>query len=175
MSKIYKHKIPDFEAGFFNDEENYYLWNVKSNFQRLFEIYEGKVSYVPSDYPTLINTFEQLYKGITLELQSLYPEKIKLTKDSYNSGHKFSHYAFVIDRIIPISENKDGFNTIKIQLEQIESAYNVTRYSDHKTVEEFRNDFRRLERGIYRLTEGLKLEYEKNRISDKEDSELELW
>ena len=174
MSKTYKHKNPDFSAPCFSGD-NYYLWNVKSNFARLLEIYEGRVSYVPSDFPTLINTFEQLYKGVTKELQALYPDRIKLTEDAYKNGHHFSHYLYIIDKIIPISENRDGFNTIKQQIVSLENLYNPTRYAQHQTIEDFRDAFRKLERGTYRLIEGLKKEMEKSVISEKESDELDLW
>lgn len=69
MSKIYKHKDIDFNADFFKDRpENSYLYNVACNMSKQIKIHDGIESYVPSDYPTLINTFEQLYKGIAKEL-----------------------------------------------------------------------------------------------------------
>ena len=177
MSKtLYKRKNIDFSQPFWeNRPDRYYLNNVMMNYTRLQEIHDGKINYIPSDYALLINTFEQLYKGVLRELQDLYPDKIKYSDSVYTAGHHFSQYTYQIDKFIPLSDNSEGFNKIKDFLNEIENLYNGARYNIHKSPEEFRTDFRKLERGIYRLSEGLKKEYEKNCITSEEEDDLENW
>lgn len=176
MSKVYKHKDIDFSADFFKDRpENPYLYNVACNMNRLIKIHDSAEDYIPSDYPTLINTFEQLYKGIAKEMQILYPDKIKFSDVSYRSGHQFSHFLPVIDRVIPIAENSEAYNKVKMFLEEQEDLYTPTRYERHQSFDDFQGAFRRLEAAVYRLTEGIKKEISKSTISEEEEKELEGW
>ena len=176
MSKLYKHKEIDFSAEFFADRpENPYLFNVACNMSKQIKIHDKVESYIPSDYPTLINTFEQLYKGVTKELQMLYPEKIRISEEAYQCGHKFSHYLPVIDRIIPIAENSEAYNKIKKFLEIQEGLYTPTRFEKHQSFEDFQSTFRRLEAAVYRLSEGLKKEISKSIISEEEEEDLKNW
>ncbi len=175
MSK-YKHKDIDFSADFFKDRpENPYLFNVASNMSKQIRIHDREESYIPSDYPTLISTFEQLYKGVTKELQLLYPEKIKLAEVSYQSGHKFSHYLSVINPIIPVAENSEAYNKIKMFLETQEDLYTPTRYEKHQSFEDFQSAFHRLEAAVFRLSEGLKKEISKSTITEEEEEDLKYW
>lgn len=176
MSKIYKHKDIDFNADFFKDRpENPYLYNVACNMSKQIKIHDGIESYVPSDYPTLINTFEQLYKGIAKELQLLHPDKIKFTETSYKSGHQFSHFLSVINRFIPVAENTEAYEKVKMFLENQEDLYTPARYENRQSFESFQGAFRRLEAAVYRLSEGLKKEISKSTISEEEEEELEGW
>ena len=160
---------------FADDSENYYLLNVRDNYPRLKDVYEGKISYIPSDYPLLVNTFEQLYKGVVKELQKMYPSDIKFAESTYTAGHKFSHFAYTVANYIPISTTKEGFKVIKQSLEKIEGSYNGARYADRMTKECFLEDFRKLNKGLYRLIEGLRTEYQKSMISEEEEKELAEW
>ena len=110
-----------------------------------------------------------------MQLQSLYPEKIKFDEAAYKNGHHFSHYLYVINEIIPLSESKEGVKVIKAYVSELETLYNPTRYEQHQSIEEFRDAFRKLERGAYCLIEGIKKEMEKTLISEKESEELSVW
>ena len=177
MSKtLYKRKEIDFSPSFWEDKGDFsYLHNVMENYHRLMDIHDGKIPYISSDYALLIHTFEQLYKGVLRELQNMYPDKIVCSNSVYTSGHHFSQFAYKINEFIPVSNSNEGFEKVHSYLKDLEYQYNNARYDLRKTPQQFREDFRKLERGIYRFTEGLKIEYDKNYSSEEEEADLEDW
>lgn len=154
----YEHKKIEFPKW----EDNYFLDNVKDAFPILVSIYDGKIPYVRCvAYPTLINMYEQLCKGVCKELSALHKDELKLPEDMYEKGHRFRVFADTIDDYIPIAASKDGYSTVIYNIRRMEQMYNTTRYSGDATFEEFQSDFRRFENQLFRMMNGLAIEYEK--------------
>lgn len=169
----YKHKNITFPEEINN---NYFLVNAKNNLSRLIKIHDMEIPYIPSDYPTLINTFEQLYKGTCQELLKLHPDSCyKKTDSDYAVGHRFVAFMRTIDDYIPISETKEGYDIVIDTGKRLESLYNSTRYENHIPFEDFQKDYRRLEAQVNRLMNGLQKEYSKCLITEEEDEELKLY
>lgn len=176
MSK-FKHKDIVFDDNFIKNisENNYYLQSIPNIYNKLYKIYEGEESYIPEDYHLLILGFEKLYKGICKELQDLYPEKIKFSDIVYTNGHRFSQFTATIDEFIPISNNKEGYQKVVDNLHSIELLFSDSRYEVRKSLEEFSIDFRKFENALYRLKNGLEMEYRKVNIEQSEEEDLENW
>lgn len=153
------------------DSDNKYLQKNYESFSRLKKIYEGEIAYVSDDYPVLINCLERLYKGIAKELQAIYPDKFNFTDDDYKMGHKFTHFARAINKIIPLSANRDGYFTVLESLGKIENQYTDARFDKDFTINDFYSTFGRYERQFSRLSAGL--EVIKNR-EERESADIEL-
>ena len=151
--------------------DNYYLQNVADTFPRLYDIYEGKTSYIPQDFPVLVSMYEQLYKGVTKELQKIYPD-IGYSDNVFVFGHHFAAFLKEINRYIPISRTKEGYHKIVNFTRDLEKEYTPSRFSDPKGFPEFRFAYRRFESALYRMQKGLEAEYDKL-ITEEEEKDLE--
>ncbi len=170
MSKSgYRHKdIPALKT------RNAMLLKNQESLPVLQKIYDGDVPYTSDFYPMLVNNMERLYKGVTQELQALYPDAIKLSSIQYKEGHHFNQFASIINRYIPLSDDRNGYLTVLDGIREIQNSYNGSRFEDFPDVEEFRKTFRRYETQMNRLYRGLIAQQEKCR-SEQEDEEVELW
>ena len=164
----YKHKNIEFTH--FHSE---LLNRNNESFTFLRDIYDGKITYIGDFFPMLVNNMERLYKGVTEELQMLYPDEIKLTPVQYKDGHHFNQFADIIHKYIPISETKEGFYVVLDGIKNIQSLYNDTRFKRYASIEDFRKVFRRYEIQMSRFYVGLQRLQEREK-SEKED-DLSMW
>lgn len=171
MSKTsyYQHKqIPKINT------KNQYLQRNTLSFQRLLDIYDGKIAYTPDDYPVLINCMERMYKGFYQELRKFYPKQLTLSDFELKRGHHFRSIAMKINKIIPLSDSYDGQKIVLKNLNKIENRYNDARFDKDFTLDEFRYTFRRYETQLKRLSLELEKIQEKYR-NEKEDVEIAIW
>ena len=169
----FKHKDIVFPE-YIDLEKNYFLYNVLDNFKRLKLIYDGEIEYIYSDYPTLINSFEQLYKGAVKELAK-YHDDCKMSEDNFSIGHRFKQFASIVNHKISLSSSLEGYKKICEYLSELEQNYNSVRYYNHIPFETFQRDFRRFEYQLDRIVRGLEKEYSKFDISSEEEKDLENW
>lgn len=167
MSK-YKHK--DICLSHFDCE---YLNRNNESLETMRKIYDGEIPYISDFYPMLINNMERLYKGITKELQILYPDEIKLTDIMYQQGHHFNQFASIVNKYIPLSDSPEGYCTVLNGIQEIQNLYNNTRFITSTDIEDFRKVFRRYETQMSRMYLGIQRLQEKEK-SERED-DISLW
>jgi hypothetical protein len=170
MSKgNYRHKdIPAL------DTQNAMLLKNQETLPVLKKIYDGDIPYTSDFYPMLVNNMERLYKGITQELQALYPDAVRLSSIQYREGHHFNQFASIINQYIPLSDDRNGYLAVLDGIHNIQKSYNGTRFEDSPDIEEFRRTYRRYETQTFRLYRGLAAQQEKCR-AEREDDEISLW
>lgn len=156
-------------------QTNMYLNKNNEIIPRFKAIHDGIIPYCTDDYPLLIQCFERLYKGVCKELQDLYPDKIRLQPSEYIIGHHFTHFISIVNRIIPVSDNKNGYYRILNKCKRLEARYNDARYLDIYTFEDFKQDFKRFELATYRLYNALEKHQEKIRNEIAAEEDLENW
>lgn len=158
----YKHRKINFEIA-----QDPYLKRNQASFQRLKDIYDQKVDYVPDDYQIVILCFERLYKGTYRELYSMGAKIPYISEEELLYGpkdedgkhhhpHSFKKFAKTINSVIPLADDKEKYydilNTI---VERLQPAYTPCRFTKDIPFEEFQKDFRRLETHTYRLYKGM--------------------
>ncbi len=156
---------------------NHYLKRNDESFKILKQVYDGNFPYTSDFYPLLIQNFERLYKGVCYELQQIYPDKIKYRESDYKIGHHFSAFARTINKIIHISDSKDGYYKILNHITVFEAMYTPSRYEDFYDIdiEGFRTIFRRYETQMDRLYTGLHKELSKVKYEKDDLKNLEIW
>lgn len=121
---------------------NRFLIHEEDSFPLLQAIYRGKAPFTSDAYSMLANTMERFYKGILLELQLMYPDKVVVPND-LNSTHRFTHIIAQVNKHLPISNSKEGVKRIVANCDRIGEGYTRSRYHEMYEKPDFDKDFQR--------------------------------